>query len=147
MSSADLDTPRVERNRLVASSRAALVAIWLFLGYASSAYADAVGFVDGISAIPIKAWGIAAAAALAGGVTKIMMTISNSSPPAVPTLLSASVSLFLSMAAGGIGFLTGLMLHVPPEAMMLSVAGCGLVGTKVIEALGKRVTKQADKLA
>lgn len=125
-----------------------LLALAFFLGYASSAYADAVSFADGISAIPIKAWAIAAAAALAGGVTKIMMSISNSVPPSLPTLLSAAVSLFLSLAAGMIGFMSGLMLHViPPEAMMLSVAGCGLVGTKIIEALGRRVTKQADKLA
>lgn len=125
-----------------------VLSLAFFLGYASSAYADAVTFADGISAIPIKAWGIASAAAIAGGVTKIIVAISNSDPPELPTMLSACVSLFLSLAAGMIGFLGALMAHIiPPEAMMLTVAGCGLVGTKIIDALGKRVTKQADKLA
>lgn len=124
-----------------------MLAIGLLLGYATTAYADAVGFAQGIGAIPAKAWAIATVAALAGGLTNIVMGISNAEPPVLPSLFAVSRSLFLSLAAGAIGFMTGLQLGIPPEAMMLTVAGSGLAGTTVIEALRKRITKQADKLA
>lgn len=137
----------MEKKGIIALGWPNLIGIAGFLMASSTAYADAVGFAKGIGDIPAAAWFFAALTALAGGFTDIMIRLSNVPPTIDLKWPPVARSIYLSLMAGGIGFMGGLQFGIPSEAMMLTIFGSALAGTKIIEALRQRITKQADKLA
>ena len=124
-----------------------LTALWLLLWIGGAHAATGEEFATTMLAIPPLAWILALAAAVLGGVIRIISE-RNKSPPAIELSPGAiGGSMFWSIVAGAIGFLAALAIPaLPPTAIPLMVFGCAVVGRPVVHWLTSFVSFVAGRI-